>query len=102
VPAEPPDRIERDLSTTRVGLDRLVLTATEHDPASQTVTGQHVDITDAGVRLRPWRIRYATPVQLDAMAEAAGLRLAERSAGWDDEPFDDDSVVHVSRYVPAR
>ncbi|MBK5222699.1 MAG: class I SAM-dependent methyltransferase [Acidimicrobiia bacterium] len=99
VPADPPDRVERDLSTARVSLDRLVLTATEHDPASQTVTGQHVDITDAGIRLRPWRIRYATPAQLDEMAATAGLRLADRHAGWSGEPFDDDSNLHVSRYV---
>lgn len=102
VPGDPPPGVERDLSPARVTLDRLVLTATEHDPATQTVTGQHVDITlDGGVRLRPWRIRYATPAQLDEMAARAGLRLAERHAGWSGEPFGEDSTVHVSRYVPA-
>lgn len=102
VPADPPAAVERDLSPTRVGLDRVVLTATEHDPIHQTVTGQHIDLTvDGGVRLRPWRIRYATPDQLDDMAAAAGLRLAERHEGWRGEPFDDDSAVHVSRYELA-
>lgn len=99
VPADPPERVERDLSATRVELDRLVLAATEHDPANQTITGQHVDITEAGVRLRPWRIRYATPVQIDAMAADAGLGLAERHSGWRGEPITPSSTTHVSRYV---
>ncbi|WP_195210561.1 class I SAM-dependent methyltransferase [Actinomarinicola tropica] len=103
VPGDPPPTVTRDLSPSRVTLDRVVLTATEHDPATQTVTGQHVDMgVDGSVRLRPWRIRYATPDQLDAMAAAAGLHLLDRTAGWDGEPFDDDSAVHVSRYGPRR
>ena len=100
VPGDPPSDVERDLSTARVTFDRVVLTATEHDPRAQTVTGQHIDLTvDGGVRLRPWRIRYANTAQLDEMAAAAGLRLAERWAGWHGEPFDADSRTHVSRYV---
>jgi SAM-dependent methyltransferase len=99
VPTDPPDAVERDLSATRVELDRLVLAATEHDPTAQTITGQHVDITEAGVRLRPWRIRYATPVQIDAMATRAGLALAERHAGWEGEPLTGSTLTHVSRYV---
>jgi hypothetical protein len=35
------------------------------------------------------------------MAERAGLRLAERYAGWDREPFGPDSPSHVSVYRPA-
>jgi SAM-dependent methyltransferase len=99
VPADPPAQVERDLSTSRVEPDRLVLAATEHDPARQTITGQHVDITATGIRLRPWRIRYATPVQLDEMAAAAGLTLAERHAGWRSEPVTPQTTSAVSRYV---
>ena len=102
VPTDPPERIERDLSATRVELDRLVIAATEHDPGAQTITGQHVDITEAGVRLRPWRIRYATPVQIDDMASNVGLVLAERHAGWRREPITASTMSHVSRYVPSE
>lgn len=98
VPAERAGGVERDLSTARVDHDRVVLTATEHDPDGQTVVGQHIDITAAGVRLRPWRIRYLTPGQLDDLAARAGMHLVERHAGWSGEPFDGDSPVHVSRY----
>lgn len=93
--------LRRELSPTRVTRDSLVLSATEHDLVKQTVLGQHVEITEAGIRLRPWEIRYMTPTQLDEMAAKAGLTLAERHAGWAGEPFTADSGVHVSRYVLA-
>ncbi|MGY6500865.1 MAG: class I SAM-dependent methyltransferase [Acidimicrobiales bacterium] len=102
VPGDPPDRLTRDLSTSRVTADRVVLSATEHDPVAQTVVGQHVDIGTAGTRLRPWRIRYLHPHQLDEMADAAGFELVERHGGWNGEPFDADTTVHVSRYRPRR
>lgn len=94
--------VRRGLSPIRVTRDALVLSATEHDVASQTVVGQHVEITEGSVRLRPWEIRYATPSQLDAMAEEAGLVLAERHSGWAGEPFTATSDVHISRYVHAQ
>ncbi len=56
--------------------------------------------------VRPWSIRYVTPDQLDVMARAVGLELAERRATWRGEPFTADSAAHVSRYIkpprPAR
>jgi SAM-dependent methyltransferase len=101
VPADPPPGVERGLSTTRVELDRVVLSATEHDPVTQVVAGQHLDITEAGIRLRPWRIRYLTPDQLDEMAASVGLRMVERHADWAGSPLTDDSTVHVSRFQPS-
>ncbi|MFP3906809.1 MAG: class I SAM-dependent methyltransferase [Acidimicrobiales bacterium] len=98
---DPPERVERGLSTTRVDLDRVVLSATEHDPATQVVTGQHVDITADGTRLRPWRLRYLTPDQLDAMAARAGLELVERHGDWTGASLTGHDTVHVSRYRPV-
>lgn len=98
VPAEAPERTERGLSTTRVDLDRVVLAATEHDPATQVITGQHIDITSAGVRLRPWQIRYLTPDQIDDLARSVGLTLAERHADWAGAPWSSGSPLHISRY----
>ena len=71
-----------------IGLDEVVLRVSRSDPASQTVTGQHVHLSEAGIRMRPWFLRWATPAQLDEMAAGAGLELAWRAAGWRDEPFD--------------
>jgi hypothetical protein len=68
---------------------------------AQTVTGQLVDLSAAGVRLRPYRIRYLFPAQLDYLAAEVGLRLVDRWASWAGEPFTDDSPNHVSVYGRA-
>ena len=70
--------------------------------ASRRAEGQFVEFTESGgVRLRPWTIRWATPGELDAMAAAAGLSLAERWADMAMTPFTDDSPHHVSVYRTA-
>jgi SAM-dependent methyltransferase len=84
-----------------IGLDEVVLTVSRLDPATRTVTGQHVQITEAGIRLRPWVLRYATPDELDGLAREAGLMLVERHAGWQGEPFTESSETHVSTYAAA-
>jgi SAM-dependent methyltransferase len=84
-----------------VEADRVVLQVTMHDAVAQTVVGSLVDITEAGIRLRPWRIRWATPDELDAMAAEAGLERVERWGDWDRRPFDDDSPRHVTLYRPT-
>lgn len=83
----------RDLTTSRV-----VLSVARHDPAAQTMTGQFVDITEDGIRLRPWHLRYLRPTQLDALADRHGLVLEDRWADWARAPFDDDARAHVSVY----
>ena len=96
-----PDAPLAAVSPTRITADKVVLTATQVDPVAQTISGQHIDITEAGTRLRPWFIRYATPDQLDEAAAAASLQLVERNGGWRGEPFDGTSRLHVSRYQLA-
>lgn len=99
LPADPPGPgVERVLEPRRVELDRVVLTVSEHDPASQVVRGQHVELSAAGTRLRPWVLRYTTPEQLDGLAADAGLRLVDRWGGWDRRPFDPTGSMHVSLF----
>jgi hypothetical protein len=86
------------LTPRHLSADEVVLSVSRRDRAAQTVTGQHVHITEAGIRLRPWHLRYATPAQLDDLAASAGLSLVSRSSGWHGEPFTDDSGAHVSVY----
>lgn len=82
--------------------DQLVLLADVHDPTAQTVDGQFVEFTDGGqVRLRPYRIRYSTPAELDRMARETGFELRSRTEDMAGAPFDDDSPTHVSVYCPA-
>ena len=95
-----PTTTPTDVSVRSLTADRVVLSITVNAPQDQRAEGQFVEFTESGgVRLRPWSIRWATPEQLDAMAESAGLTLTDR---WEDmtmEPFDDDSSAHVSVYL---
>jgi SAM-dependent methyltransferase len=68
--------------------DAVVLTAATRTHHDHLITGSHIEIGPAGIRLRPWKLCYATPAELDAFAGKAGLELATRHGGWHDEPFD--------------
>jgi SAM-dependent methyltransferase len=82
-----------------IGLDEVVLSVSRTDPAARTVVGQHVQITEAGIRLRPWVLHYASPAGLDDLAASVDLRRLERHAGWRGEPFTSASPTHVSTYA---
>jgi SAM-dependent methyltransferase len=101
VPVDDPTARRDDVAVSRIGATELVLTATVHDRDRRTITGQHVQITQAGVRLRPWLVHYLLPDQLDEMAAAAGLEREHRWSDWRRTPFDDTSPVHVSVYRRA-
>lgn len=92
---------ERSVTPRHLGADEVVLTVSIVDPVGQTISGQHVHLTEAGTRLRPWHLRYLTPIQLDDLTGEVGLVLVDRSAGWRGEPFGSDSAVHVSTYRKA-
>jgi SAM-dependent methyltransferase len=103
----PPPGGERDAAVgavepRHIGLDEVVLTVSRLDPATRTITGQHVQITEAGVRLRPWVLHYASPDELDVLAAEAGLRLVERHAGWHREELTAAAETHVTVYGAAR
>jgi SAM-dependent methyltransferase len=78
--------------------DRVVLTADRYDAASQTISGQFIDITEQGIRLRPVHVRYLWPAQLDELAADAGLVLDQRWSSWTRDPFTETSGAHVSVY----
>jgi SAM-dependent methyltransferase len=80
--------------------DRVVLLVSRQDPAAQTISGQHVELTDAGVRLRPWHLRYASVAELDAYASAVGLVVEHRWADWAGAGFDG-AGQHVTVYRAA-
>jgi SAM-dependent methyltransferase len=96
------DRPTSSVVPRTITADRVVLDVSRSDPDAQEAMGQYVDISEAGIALRPWHIRWQTPDQLDALAAEAGMELADRWSGWDRSPFDPDGASHVSRYVHAR
>lgn len=95
------DRSASSVEPRTITADRVVLSVSRADPVRQEALGQYVDITEQGISLRPWHIRWATPEQLDAMAAAAGLELVERWSGWDRTPFAAGDPTHIARYRRA-
>ena len=83
---------------TKVTEEVVELDVGRHDAAAQRVFSQKVVMTDGSVRLYPVQIRYAWPSELDLMAQLAGLRLRDRWAGWQREPFTSESGKHISVY----
>ncbi len=100
VPGPDLDRAESVVAPRTIAANHVVLSVSRRDPTDQTLTGSFVDITEAGIKLRPWHPRSAPPAEVDAMAEAAGLGLVERHGGWEGEPFTAESPTHVSIYRP--
>lgn len=99
VPVDDADSPNRGLSTRTVEVDRVVLTASRQDHARQIVDGQMIEISEAGIRMRPWSIRYLTPDQLDEEMAAAGLELDARWGDWRGRPFGGDDAHQVAVYV---
>lgn len=83
------------IAASEVRSDAVVLIATDTDPATAVVVGNHVELRDGQpVRLRPWRIRVTTPAEIDAWADAAGLTLVHRSRTWTAAAAAADGVAH--------
>ncbi len=97
VPDDPP-RASSLVEVQKVSLDGVILAVSDADIPNQTAWGQFVEIRSDGVRFRPWKVRYSTPAELDAMAAEAGLTVVERYETWEKDPYTPDSVNHVSIY----
>lgn len=109
VPGDAPESTHDAIELRTLSAERVVLRVSRQDPSDQTVSGQHIELSERhGVRLRPWHLRYATPAQLDQLAADAGLELADRWSDWSATAFTDESIQHVSAYrlrrqlVPGR
>ena len=98
VPFDPP-RPGAAFELRSMTADRVVVSISSTDPATQVVTGQIVDLVHGRpVTLRPYVLRYSTPAELDGFAARAGLALAERFENFERSPFGEDSSFHVSVY----
>ena len=91
------DRGQR-VQAVAVTEDSATIEVSRHDAALQRVTSQIITLDAQGVHMGPVALRYSWPGELDLMAEAAGLRLAERYGDWDRRPFGSSSVKHISVY----
>jgi SAM-dependent methyltransferase len=91
-------RQDQYVDAEAIGVDEVRLDVARHDPVTQRLEESHVHLSREGVRLYPIVTRYAWPSELDLMARIAGLRLKDRWAGWNREPFTSTSSTHVSVY----
>ncbi len=91
------DRGQR-VATRALTEDSVFMEFQLHDPVDQLVTYQRVTYDGQGTTLRPLRLRYCWPSELDLMACLAGLRLRARYNDWDRSPFTAASRQHVSVY----
>ena len=95
-----PDVVTGEQTTkVRETLDgRPMLHLREWRSAVQRLVSQYVVFGPNGTEVVRVEFRYAWPGELDLMAQLAGLRLVERTAGWRGRPFGPGSKQHVSVY----
>ncbi|MHB0988306.1 MAG: class I SAM-dependent DNA methyltransferase [Bellilinea sp.] len=93
-------RFDNGQSLKVISLDEgaLRLDASRIDVVQQTITAQHVHLSERGIQIFPVRLRYIWPSEMDLMARLAGLRLRQRWGGWEQSPFTDSSGKHISLY----
>ena len=91
-------RSDQYVDAEAIRVNEVWLDVGRHDPVTQLLEESHVVLSSEGVRVHPIVTRYAWPSELDLMARIAGLRLKERWAGWNREPFTSASSAHVSVY----
>ncbi len=101
VPTAPSRPSHQYVDPELIGIDHVVLDVCRYDPVSQILDENHVRIGSNGISFGPIRVRLAHPPEFDLMARIAGLRLRDRWAGWDEEPFTATSWRHVSVYERA-
>ena len=78
--------------------DRLVHSRSWVDSTRQSMGGSFTD--ELGTD-RTWQVRYASPAEIDDMAQQAGLVLESRHASYSREPFTETSSRHISVYGRA-
>ena len=92
----------QSLRTVRAASDDVRIDASVHDPVNQRVGSNIVRLASEGISVRPVRLRYAWPAELDLMAQLAGLRLHHRWSDWQRRPFVAESKSHITIYELPR
>lgn len=91
-------RGDQHVDAETVTADSVTLDVARYDRTTQLLDECHVTLTSQGTRIVPIVTRFVWPSEMDLMARIAGLRRHARWGGWRDEPFDAQSLRHVSVY----
>lgn len=96
-------RFDRGQGLRAISVDdgSVRLDASRHDPKTQRVTAGIIRIGTDSISMRPVKLRYAWPSELDLMAQLAGLRLRHRWGSWEQADFTSGCNSHVSIYERA-
>jgi len=68
----------------------------EYHFATQDFTSHHYAVRNGQLHRNSVPFRYVFPEELDLMARLAGMTRVGRWAGWENEPFTDESTKHIS------
>jgi hypothetical protein len=102
VPTAPARPGHQFVNAERVAADQVTLDIGRYDPVTQLLDANHVRISTDGISLGAISLRLANPAEFDLMARISGLRLRDRTGGWQGEPFTASSWRHVSVYEHAH
>jgi SAM-dependent methyltransferase len=94
-------RGDQFVNVERITAGSVTLDVNQYDQVTQVLDENHVNLRADGVTMGPISCRLIWPSEMDLMAQLAGLRLVERSGGWNGERFTSSSPFHVSVYAPA-
>ena len=87
------------LSARPIDLDSVKIDVTTHDRLNQIVDTRTLRLSQDGVEVYPFQLRYVWPSEMDLMARLTGFRLLDRWSDWSRSPFTSESRSHVSVYV---
>jgi SAM-dependent methyltransferase len=102
VPTAPARPGHQFVNAERVAADQVTLDIGRYDPVTQLLDENHVRISADGISFGAISLRLANPPEFDLMARISGLRLRDRTGGWQGEPFTASSWRHVSVYEHAN
>jgi SAM-dependent methyltransferase len=74
------------------------LVASLLDPVNQIITSQFIVLDKSRTDIKPVRIRYVWPSELDLMARLASLKLVHHWDDWKQSPFSSNSGKHIAVY----
>jgi hypothetical protein len=77
------------------------LEASMLEPVKQIITSQFIVLDKSKTDVRPVKIRYIWPSELDLMARLAGLKSIYHWDDWGQSPFTSNSSKHVAIYGRA-
>lgn len=86
----------------RATADGVVFSEATIDTAQQRIDGVFTEARNDGSHsTRKWRVRYSGIEEIDAMADAAGLKCEQRWSDYEQRPFTESSSRHISVYGRA-